>query len=321
MIEVLPDFGAFTAFAFLAAIACALWVLARVINVTFGELPYIGGWVKRNIVGWLNVGRVYCLDSAKGAWGAGVAMIRWASNYLWNTFVSAVETFETVAGTIQHIALDTIPDAVSRLEGYVIQHANAAELRAEQWAAARFDSIRADVVNAERSAAAAIQRVDTDLTKAVAQAEAKAAALSAGVYTDVEDWGKIAVETVWPDADQSVDALRDAIGDGFPWLKDLLPALAGAGAAGLLGTLIRSLAGAEVATNLATECTVPMCQNLGQFGRDLANLLGDVSLAAFLAWLAFGVADPGGWAADMNAVALPLGRGLVDVASNVLGES
>jgi len=391
MPEVLPDFGAFIAAAFLALIACALWVLARVIGNTFGHLPLIGGWCSRNLVGWLNVGRVYCLDSAKASWGAGVAMINWASNYLWNTFVSAVETFESIAATVDHFAHVTVPDAVKGAEAWAlaqISHAvyvadialrteisavsravTAVRADALDWyhdataytdktVAAAEKILAADITAAEKVAVTGLAATEHALTSAIssvasaatsdiaslatsvngsigqlardivaseqALAASSAAALAAvqsGIYIDLETWGDEAVDDVWPTAEQDIASLGNTIGADFPWLKDLLPALAGAGATGLLGALVRALAGAEAITNLADDCIIPNCRNLSQFGNDLANLLGDVSLAAFLAWLAFGVADPGGWAADMNDAALPLGQGLVNLGASVLGRS
>jgi len=108
------------------------------------------------------------------------------------------------------------------------------------------------------------------------------------------------------------------LGADFPWLKDLEQVLAGAGAAGLAGALIRSLAGTQAITKLAEECIVPNCLNLSGFGSELHNLLGVAGDAALLAFLVTAVADPAGWAADMAATALPVGQAIVGEGTRLL---
>jgi len=198
---------------------------------------------------------------------------------------------------------------------------------AEQALAAGITSLGHDVANDLAGLATStnsdIARLAKDITaegQAVAAvASANLAAAVSGIYTDLDTWGNRAVAEVWPDADADIDALRQAIGSGFPDINGLLGDLAGLGAAGLLGALIRSIAGTAAVTELAADCIVPNCQNLSQLGRDLQELLSLASTAAMIAWLVFAVTDPAGAAADIQDVALNPLRTVITDASHLFG--
>lgn len=145
------------------------------------------------------------------------------------------------------------------------------------------------------------------------------AAVRAGLYTDLDTWGTQAVADAWPDAVHDLEALRQTLGADFPWLNELLPALAGAGALGLLGALTRSMAAANVITNLADDCIIPTCRNLSQLGNvlsELGSLAGD---AALVAWLIFCVTDPNAAAQDMFDVAFEPLSEVVSSVSHLFG--
>lgn len=203
----------------------------------------------------------------------------------------------------------------------------AAEAAAEKFADAGIRAAEAAAAAAVARLAAEVTAADTalqrDITAAAAAAQATAISTAEGyarvIYTDIDNWGTQALDRVWPDADQAIDGLRQALGGGFPDVQDLLGALGGLGAAGLLGALIRSLAGTAALTQLAEDCIVPNCRNLSQFGRDLQGLLGDVPAAAMLAWFIFLVADPSGWAADTYAAGEAVATAATTAARDLLG--
>lgn len=171
---------------------------------------------------------------------------------------------------------------------------------------------RADVLARQSEALSRhlFRQAEYDARRWVSTAEtASTAALDAaigGLVTDLDSWGREAVDRAWPDAERSLEALRKALGSAWPDLHKILPALGGLGAAGLLGALIRSLAGVNAVTTVMSECVIPNCDNLGQLGKDLSQLASALSAAAMLAWLVFMAADPVAAAGDTVRVASPL---------------
>jgi hypothetical protein len=181
----------------------------------------------------------------------------------------------------------------------------------------------ADVAALAATTAAGLAQAGRDITAGVATAEAVAAArldaVRGVIYTDLDTWGTDALKVAWPDASGDIAALRLALGADFPDIAGLLDALAGAGALGLIGTLIRSMATSQAITKLATDCIVPNCRNLSGFGKDLQELLGVVSGASFLAWLVFTIAEPAAAARDTETVIHGLVDGTVTAARDLFG--
>jgi len=177
-------------------------------------------------------------------------------------------------------------------------------------------ALQAEIASAEALAArevnqlaastqAAVNQLASDIASQVASAEALAfsqvQALQQGIITDLEQTGDAALQLAWPDAVPDLQALRDALGADFPWLNDLLGLMAGAGTAGLLGALIRSMATSQALTRLATDCIVPNCRNLSGLGSLLQQLAGLLENDLLFTLLAAAVADPAGAAADIQA--------------------
>ena len=316
MLAALPDLGALAAVAACLLAAAALWVAIIIVRDAFGHTPLVGGWISREIGGWLNDARNAALRGAAASWGAAVKLFDW-SIALERVVFGSVLRFALETGiTIDHIVTRYVPLLFRLAVGQAVHYYRLAEadlrngqrlLRLEFDAAVRRVELRAeqyfrisqrDLINAERAAAVNLARVQR------------------GIITDLKTTGDIAVRDVWRGAEGDIEALRRVLGNDFPWLKDLLGALGGLGAAGLLGALIRSVAGAEAITKLATDCIVPNCRDLGSFPSSLANLLGEASDAALLAWVIFMITDPHGWAADMERFALdPAQRTIADAAS------
>lgn len=220
---------------------------------------------------------------------------------------------------------DTATTAAAR--AFARAETDAANLVANASSALKADILAAenmavaDINALDRSVQSAVNTLSADISAGVAAAETLAAvnlhAAVGAIYTDLDTWGKTAIADAWPDAQRDIGALRNTLGGDFPWLNDLLGALGGLGAAGLLGSLIQSVAGAQAVTRLAADCVVPQCRNLGGLGSELANLLGTASTAAMLAWLIFAVTDPAGWAAETMAVAAPVATGTADAATRL----
>lgn len=167
----------------------------------------------------------------------------------------------------------------------------------------------AEISRAESISVSLFRTAEADALREIGSLDAKVSAeLAAGIsglVTDLEVLGNRAVSEVWPDALRDIDALKQVLGDSFPDIQSLLKYLEGAGAAGLIGALIRALAGSAVATRALEDCVIPNCKNLSQLGRELSQLGSAASTAALLGWLAFIATDPVTAADDTVAVADP----------------
>jgi len=223
-------------------------------------------------------------------------------------FTRAEQDAAALVSQAESDAASLITQASTALQAEITQ--------AEQLAASEVSTLAASVQSA-------VNQLASDITSGVAGAEALAysqlQAAVGGITTDLETIGDSAVSLAWPDAVPDLQALKGVLGSDFPWLNDLLGLLAGAGTAGLLGALIRSMATSQAVTKLATDCIVPNCRNLGGYGNDLANLLSGLEDAALLAWLVQMVTDPSGWASDLASEGAPISQGAVSAATSLLG--
>ena len=279
------------------------------------------------------------------------AAIRSGEAYALTRYAAAVAYADTLVRTAETDAAR----AIASVQAYALNLARAAEGyaaglagQAEADARVLFATAEADaaaaVLAADRALSAAISQAQQDAAAAVAKlaaqtqtalsalsrdlatglagaqatAAAQLAAVRSGIYTDLGTWADDALRVAWPDAGADLGALRGVIGQDFPWLNDLLGALGGLGAAGLAGALIRSMAGTQAITRLATDCIVPNCRNLSTFGRDLAGLLAGAGDAALVAWIIFMITDPSGWADDTDKLASGLVTATVDAATSLL---
>ena len=236
---------------------------------------------------------------------------------------SLFTTAETYAAGLVSTAERDLSAAITNAEVSAAEHLSAAETSILNGLHSVASSASADLASLAAQANSVDARLARDIiTESQAVAAAAAANLSAvagGIYTDLDTWGVQAVADAWPDAEGDLAALRATLGADFPWLQDLLPLLAGAGAAGLLGALIRSLAAANVVTNLANDCTIPNCRNLSGLGNDLQELLSLAATSALIAWVIFCVTDPVAAATDIQDVLLDPLQDVITAASHLFG--
>lgn len=288
----------------------------RMYDVT---LPNLENRVLLDASNWANNAETYALNlySSAVAYETGLVdqAIADASALFTSVRNEAVSLFDTAAADIANAFATAETDAANLVAS--ASSTLAADIRtAEAIAASDINTLRA-------STQAAVNTLSADITAGIHTAESLAAvnlaAAVGGIYTDLDTLGNAAIADAWPTAEGDIASLGRTLGADFPWLRDLLPELAGAGALGLAGSLIRSMATSQALTRLADDCIVPQCRNLGGLSNDLGNLLSDASTAAMLAWLIFGVVDPAGWAADTGAVAGPVASGLATTAGKLFG--
>lgn len=204
----------------------------------------------------------------------------------------------------------TVVTWIAHVYAYTDQQVAAARTDADTRVAELAHTVSVDVSGLAARADSLFATAEHDITAGVASAEAAASIALArgldGLVTDLDTWGKDAYEQSVGGIDDAVRELERAWGETMPWIKDLAGPLAGAGAAGLLGALIRSAAVESLTVNALDRCVFPNCENLSQLGKELADLLGASSTALLIAWLIFAVTDPKGWARDMYDHALPV---------------
>ena len=317
----LPDLSGVVAAGFLLLVACALILLAALLANTFGHTPVIGGWVKRDLAGWIRDAGNGVLKASKASWHFAAGLFNWTQDILTKPLVYLLNLGVSLYRWINHLYTQALPDLENRVTAYAARLFDRAGADLNHAVAALDGNLVREVANLT----ARITAVENAAFGAASEAEAHAVSVATGLVgstvTDLDRTADSVISTVWPDAAGDVQALRGAIGTGFPGVDELLGALGGLGTAGLVGLLIRAVAGTAAVTELATDCIVPNCRNLGQFGQDLENLLAAGSLAALVAWLAAGVSDPGGWAADMQDVAYPLGQRWTAAANGMFGQA
>lgn len=223
---------------------------------------------------------------------------------------------ETTAQGWVNSALVYSAGLFARAEANTLSLVGRAEADAANLVTQASTALQAQITNAEALAArevsglaastqAAVNQLASDMTSGLQTAEALAysqvQALQRGIVTDLETIGDGAISIAWPDAVPDIQALRGVLGADFPWLNDLLGLMAGAGTAGLLGALIRSMATSQALTRLATDCIVPNCRNLSGLGSLLNDLEGLLAGDLLFTLLAAAVADPAGAARDIQA--------------------
>lgn len=297
----------------------AFQVATTVQHIATVQIPQEASRIQSTALAWINS----AVATAKLTFDAELVIIR-------GDIAAADRAITTAEATATAYAARLFNEAVAEVRAGIVTAETYAATKVVQLdteLTAELSSLRAtvaaDLATAEQLAAGLFRTAEADLTRELASAEALAfaqvQALQRGIYTDLETWGDQALNLAWPDAIPDLQALRGTLGLDFPWLNDLLGLLAGAGAAGLLGALIRALAGTQAITRLANDCIVPTCRNLSGLGNDLQNLGALFAAGTIFAWLAEGATNPAGWAADTAAVLGPLGNGTITTAKSVLG--
>lgn len=292
---------------------------AAVSRIVFVRIPELAGSAYSQALSLYDTARADVISAYHQATSYAAALVSSAEAWVQSRLDQLAAEATSLFTRAEQDALTWIGQAEASAANLVTQASTAlqAEIRdAEAIAAHEVSALQASVQ-------AAVNQLATDLTSGLQTAEALAssqvAALQRGIVTDLETIGDGAISIAWPDAAPDLQALRGALGADFPWLNDLLGLLAGAGTAGLLGALIRSMATSQALTKLATDCIVPNCRNLGGLGNDLQQLLGLLSDAALAAWITELVHSPGAWAQDMQATAAPAGDSVMSSARTLLG--
>jgi hypothetical protein len=287
---------------------------SRLYDVT---LPNLESRVATDASNWVSSAETYALGLANSATSYALGLVTRAltttAGWITTAENDAVALFDRAAADITSGVIAAETDAAN-----LVTNASTT-LSADIHSAEVFAQ---DATNALASSTqGAVNVLAAELAAGVATAEHLASvnlgAAVGGIYTDLDTWGRQAIAEAWPDVTGDIGALRQTLGADFPWLNDLLGALGGVGAAGLLRTLVQSQAAAQAVTRLATDCVVPQCRNLGGLSHDLGDLLSTASTAAMLAWLIFAVTDPAGWAAETESVAGPLGSELAGAAARL----
>lgn len=303
-------------------IGFVLWAFQAsqtVAHIATVQIPQLEQRVEVVALGWINS----AVAAAEQTFNAVIATVRADVAAADRAIVTAENTVTAYATSLYDRAVTDIRAAIITAETWAASQVVALDTELTAELVNLRAEVAADLATAESLAAGLFRTAEADITREVAGAEALAfaqvQALQRGIYTDLENWGDQALNLAWPDAIPDLQALRDTLGADFPWLNDLIGALLGLGAAGLLGALIRALAGTQAITRLANDCIVPTCRNLSGLGSDLAQLAQAFNAGLIFAWLAEGAVNPSGWAADTAAVLGTVGNDTITAAKSVLG--
>lgn len=188
MLAALPDLGAVAAALLLLLIAAALWVLIRLLVDTLGHAPLIGGWVSRDLAGWLNDARNAVLRASRASWHAAVDVLNWANNLFVRMLIHASAFYTEASTAISRVALIRLPELWARASSYAlglyhsaVSYAQALEARTVSWASGRLaaleNTVQAGLAHALVYSAQLAGRAEAYALSLVNRAEATAANL------------------------------------------------------------------------------------------------------------------------------------------------
>lgn len=286
-------------------IGLVLWVAqaATTINhIATVQVPALESRVEATVLGWVDS----AVAAASAALAASISAVSRAVTVAEQDIAAVRAAALAYAYQLYVQAVTAAAAAVSQAEQAIATDIVALDTTLSAELSNLAGTVAADLATAEHYAASLFATAEQDIAAGVATAEqlafSQVQALQGVVYTDLETWGTQAIADAWPDAQGDINALRGTLGADFPWLNDLLGALGGLGAAGLLGALIRALAGAHAITRLANDCIVPTCRNLSGLGQDLSQLESAAMDAALIGYLVAAITAPVATAADTYAV-------------------
>ena len=173
---VLPELGAVIAAGFLLLIAAALWVLIRMVVNPLSHVPLVGGWIGRSLGSWLEHERASVVSEAKSSFSAAAHLVNWLSNYLWTMIDKVLSVFVQTASTFEWLSTTKLPDLLRAAESYAFTRAAAAQLAAEDWAAARLGTLARALATEEARATALYHDATAYAGKLVSAAEKTLAA-------------------------------------------------------------------------------------------------------------------------------------------------
>jgi ribosomal protein L18 len=167
----LPDLAAVVAAGFLLLLACAILLLAALLANTLGHAPVIGGWIRRDLAGWLRDGGNAVLGAAKATWHFAAGLFNWAQDILTKPLIYAYNWAVSAWKWLNVLFTQTLPDLENRVTADIV----SAYDRAERDTAAAFSAAERDAarlaVAAERDAAQLARRAENYAAGLVSAAE------------------------------------------------------------------------------------------------------------------------------------------------------
>lgn len=259
------------------------WIIE---NYVPAKLAVLSGDLEKLI----NEARAYALSEVQSLYNT----LHLEETQLYDAAVSQIDNLYNVLHAEVDNALSTAESAADHIYNVVEGDITAARAYADSLVTSLDDSLR------------------TLVARGIAEAESTAAALVGAAITDIDNEARTAIAAVWPDVQAGVEGVIKVAGGGFTDVTDLLKGIDLTDVVGLAGAGAIALTGVSALLHLAEDCTIPNCQNLSGFGRDLQGLLGLFGDGALLAFLSAAATDPTGTA---QAVTATVGGAYSDVAS------
>lgn len=307
------------AIAFMAAFALRDIIVKALDWAGITGIPLVGGALRDLILKiadglraagtwlWTNANPINLLV---GAWGWLInTMVNTIGNNFWTVYSTLQRVFTVAIPNALNAALNYAASIYNAVVGYVAAQIAGAERFAQSLYNAAVGIIAADVASLEAQIINAYNTLARTIGDDVRGIEAGIATTIAGV----EAWASGIINTVEQSLLRDIDGLRI-------WTQGELGSIRGY----LAQTIAPGIAAAmALATAVATDwfrwkkdCGDPLCNNLSNFGNDIAALeqgLGDV---AIIALLIAAVADPGGVASEVQQL---IGGPVQAVADTVTG--
>ena len=225
----LPDLGGAIVALVLLILALALGALADWLVSTFAHTPVIGGFVSRDLAGWVRDAANGVIRARNATWHFAAGMFNWASDALVKPLTYVTQFAVRVWEGYETLRYVTIPHWIAEARSWAVSAEQSAVAHADSLVAAAERDIDAAVAAVQRDAAAEFRAAETYAAGLVTAAERTLAAdvaaaerAAAAGLTSAEHALSAGIAAVSSAATSDLDALaRSASGDVAELARDI----------------------------------------------------------------------------------------------------
>lgn len=185
------------------------------------------------------------------------------------------------------------------------------------------DLIAARFSQAEDLARSLFQRAEQDISQAKADAEHYADQVATKEYDHaiqtVDSEAATAARDTWPEVTAMIGTLEKVAGNDFQDVQRLLQEIPTKAPADLTAALAAAIRFFPPMAQLAADCVIPDCRDMGPTRQWLHDMQLPVTSAALVAWFIEMVTDPEAWANQTYSFLSPLIDAEYDVLTGFLG--
>jgi len=311
----------------ISQLADGLWQLQFVTRSGFEQAYYA---VKNsiNLAAWsidqVSVGVYWILhtiipglrDSVRQS---GAAALRTATSYAYSNDTWLRGAIEWTQRQLSRM----LDDAVNRLTGAIEWTQRALQNninRLDAKLSARIDYASKSLADQIAQSDARLQHlVDVTSAQDKTYADSRAQQAYTAAVGDVTRQVTQPIVADWPGMRQDMLDTADVAGSSFPDIRDELHRLAGMSPAALPFATVLMSSMMRLFLRTARDCVIPNCENLSQYGKDIASLADLLGDTFWLVFLTAAYADPVDTARTIDVALDPIVHETVDVVRVAVG--